>query len=114
MGKASGGSAEKLGSSPTEDSTFAAGHARARSTSPLPASILGHRLPKNPPRLAFGLPLPEVVQSTRVQDPGGALHRKKDDDPVTGDEARRWLPSVAYRSLQYLEEWGKTEEGIYR
>lgn len=103
-----------LGSSPTDDSAFAAGHARARSSSPLPSAILGHRLPKNPPHLAFGLPLVEVVEATRVQDIGGAVHRKKDDDAVTGDEARRWLPSVAFRSLQYLEEWGKTEEGVYR
>lgn len=115
----SAGGGERLGTSPTEEVGFggAAGLAvgRARSTSPLPSTILGHRIPKNSPYLAFGLPLVEVVETTRVKDEGGiTLHRKKDDDPVTGDESRRWLPSVAFRCLQYLEEWGKTEEGVYR
>ncbi|ORY77248.1 hypothetical protein BCR35DRAFT_353210 [Leucosporidium creatinivorum] len=112
-----GGSAERttLGTSPTEDSAFGvAAGGRARSTSPLPSTILGHRIPRNAPQLAFGLPLPSVVESTRVREEGGAVHRKRDDDPVTGDEARRWLPSVALRCLQYLEEWGRTEEGVYR
>ncbi|GAA5919127.1 hypothetical protein JCM1841_005640 [Sporobolomyces salmonicolor] len=78
----------------------------------LPATILGVRVPAVR-ALAFGRPLAPLVDSTRIAIPS-LLHRPKSFDPVTGDLALLWLPGVAYRCLQYLEEWGPKEEGIYR
>ncbi|KAM0756250.1 hypothetical protein T439DRAFT_320948 [Meredithblackwellia eburnea MCA 4105] len=78
----------------------------------LPATILGVRVPKMS-GVVFGRPLEEVVEKTRVRDFDG-LHRRKDLDEVKGDEARKWMPGIVFRCLQYLEEWGKKEEGIYR
>ncbi|SGY18971.1 BQ5605_C014g07523 [Microbotryum silenes-dioicae] len=77
----------------------------------LPCLILGVRVPRRS-GMAFGIKLDRAVQlsSVTLSD----VHRKRDEDPITGDEAKSWLPAVAYRCLQYLEEWGKKEEGIYR
>ncbi|SCV73856.1 BQ2448_6286 [Microbotryum intermedium] len=77
----------------------------------LPCLILGVRVPRRS-GMAFGIKLDRAVQlsSVTLSD----VHRKRDNDPITGDEAKSWLPAVAYRCLQYLEEWGKKEEGIYR
>ena len=77
----------------------------------LPATILGVRVPRKTGE-AFGIELERAVERTRVLDDG--LHRRKDSDEVVGDEARKWLPAIALRCLQYLEEWGPKEEGIYR
>lgn len=77
----------------------------------LPATILGVKVPKRT-GVAFGVQLKDVVEATRIPDDG--LHRKKDTDEITGDDARKWLPAVALRCLEYLEEWGRKEEGIYR
>ncbi|KAL8281214.1 hypothetical protein RQP46_006248 [Phenoliferia psychrophenolica] len=78
----------------------------------LPTTILGVKVPRKS-GVAFGVPLERVVEETRIplyED----HYRKRDTDEVTGDEARRWLPAVAVRCFEYLEEWGKKEEGIYR
>ncbi|GAA5977205.1 hypothetical protein JCM10908_004894 [Rhodotorula pacifica] len=60
--------------------------------------------------LVFGRPLASVVESTRTP----SLPRPSSKDEVTGDEARYWLPGIAYRCLEYLEEWGMREEGVFR
>ena len=69
----------------------------------LPATILGVRVPKRS-RVAFGVPLEVVVEETRIPVLDDDPYRKKDPDEVLGDEARRWLPAVAVRCLEYLEE----------
>jgi hypothetical protein len=78
----------------------------------LPCTILGVKVPKRSGE-AFGIHLETAVERTRVRDGDGTL-RRKDTDEVTGDGARFWLPAVAFRSFEYLEEWGRKEEGIYR
>lgn len=78
----------------------------------LPCTILGVRVPKRSGE-AFGIHLETAVERTRVRDEGETLRRKYTDE-VTGDGARLWLPAVAFRCFEYLEEWGRKEEGIYR
>ncbi|GAA5860264.1 hypothetical protein JCM1840_002840 [Sporobolomyces johnsonii] len=105
-------------SSPQLDSHYSSPFPPSSSSAPssaaikLPATILGIRVPAVR-AIAFGLPLAPLVDSTRITTPS-LLHRPKSFDPVTGDLALFWLPGVAYRCLQYLEEWGPKEEGIYR
>ncbi|KAK4695991.1 hypothetical protein P7C70_g8451, partial [Phenoliferia sp. Uapishka_3] len=103
-------------------SSSSAPHPRTPSPSPLgaldnpiklPTTVLGVKVPKKS-GIAFGVKLESVVEKTRIEDGGMMLGRKRDLDEVTGDEARKWLPAIAFRCLQYLEHWGKTEEGIYR
>ncbi|GAA6048364.1 hypothetical protein JCM3770_000969 [Rhodotorula araucariae] len=79
----------------------------------LPTMILGVRVP-NVRGQAFGSALAPLVERTRAPPPGGGVHVARSADEVTGDEARFWLPGVAFRALEYLEEWGRKEEGIYR
>ncbi|BGP41728.1 hypothetical protein JCM10449v2_005719 [Rhodotorula kratochvilovae] len=81
----------------------------------LPATILGVRVP-NVRGVAFGTALAPLVERTRAPHPGGGVHvpRSESADEVTGDDARFWLPGAAFRALEYLEEWGRKEEGIYR
>lgn len=73
--------------------------------------------------MAFGQSLPAAVSTTRVEVAAVSSKRSSnsfpsgdsdDSDPVTGASSRRWLPSVAYRCLQYLDTWSATEVGIYR
>ncbi|GAA6017050.1 hypothetical protein JCM10207_001468 [Rhodosporidiobolus poonsookiae] len=73
--------------------------------------ILGVKVPALRSQ-AFGVPLAPLVASTRTPAPQFAVPRS--DDEVCGDDARCWLPGVAFRCLQYLDEWGRKEEGIYR
>ena len=96
----------------------------------LPTTILGVRVP-NARGVAFGAPLVPLVERTRAPPRasgpsalsssahGGGLVVKEDaeyddDDPVTGADARHWLPGAAFRLLEYLELWGPREEGVYR
>lgn len=78
----------------------------------LPCIILGVHVP-NVQHQAFGIPLELAVQRSTVKN--GGTYRSRDMDEVNGDSARRWLPTVAVRCLEYLEVWArKGEEGIYR
>ncbi|GAA6002572.1 Rho GTPase-activating protein [Rhodotorula paludigena] len=95
---------------PSSSTMSAAGAAAAAIK--LPSTILGVRVP-NARGQAFGQPLAPLVSATRAPAAVGAATRA-DDDEVTGDAARAWLPGVAFRCLQYLDEWGRKEEGIYR
>ena len=60
--------------------------------------------------VVFGRPLVAVVELTRAP----SLPRPSSKDEVTGDDARYWLPGIAFRCLEYLEEWGMREEGVFR
>ncbi|KAK4051703.1 hypothetical protein OIO90_004653 [Microbotryomycetes sp. JL221] len=76
-------------------------------------TIFGVKVPaSNPPQLVFGLPLPIAVSNTAMKS--SHLYRPPSNDPVTGDDAGRWLPRIAWRCLQYLEHDAMLEEGIYR
>lgn len=77
----------------------------------LPTTILGVRVPKRS-GVAFGVELEIVVELTRIPVDGN--YRRKNVDEVRGDDARKWLPAVAFRCFEYLDEWGRKEEGIYR
>ncbi|BGO93239.1 hypothetical protein NBRC10512_000108 [Rhodotorula toruloides] len=80
----------------------------------LPTTLFGIRVP-NARGLAFGRPLAPLVEFTRSPPSLSSLPRTRSaDDEVTGLDARYWLPGLAYRCLEYLEEWGKKEEGVYR
>lgn len=90
------------------------GGAASGSEIKLPATILGVRVPKLS-GACFARELAPAVESTRVRNDGPAVRSARErNDEVTGDEARNWLPGIAYRALQFLEEWGRTEEGVYR
>ncbi|BGP26096.1 rho GTPase-activating protein [Rhodotorula toruloides] len=80
----------------------------------LPTTLFGIRIP-NARGLAFGRPLAPLVELTRSPPSLSSLPRTRSaDDEVTGLDARYWLPGLAFRCLEYLEEWGKKEEGVYR
>lgn len=79
----------------------------------LPATILGVRVPRRC-GMAFGVSLEDVVERTRIEDSEVGGLRKANTDEVTGDLVKRWTPAVCFRCLEYLEIWGKREEGIYR
>lgn len=80
----------------------------------LPTTLFGIRVP-NQRGLAFGRPLAALVEATRSPPSLSSLPRTRlADDEVTGLDARYWLPGLAFRCLEYLEEWGKKEEGVYR
>ena len=79
----------------------------------LPATILGVRVPKAC-GVVFGVDLEFAVASTHVPSDGLVRSTQERMDEVSGDEARTWLPAIAFRCLQYLEVWGRTEEGIFR
>lgn len=64
--------------------------------------------------MAFGVSLEDVVERTRIEDSEVGGLRKANTDEVTGDLVKRWTPAVCFRCLEYLEIWGKREEGIYR
>ena len=78
--------------------------------------ILGVRVPTNRAGEVFGAPLRVAADRTKlesIEDPPtrysvsqAALQRRK--------EACRYLPAIAIRCLDYLNEYGKTEEGLYR
>ncbi|KAM0790063.1 hypothetical protein ACM66B_005391 [Microbotryomycetes sp. NB124-2] len=75
-------------------------------------NVFGVRVPTTNPQMVFGLPLPVAVSNTAIK--ASSVVKPVDPNPVTGDEAARWLPRIAWRCLQYLEHNAKTEEGIYR
>ncbi|GAA5986544.1 hypothetical protein JCM11641_003669 [Rhodosporidiobolus odoratus] len=77
----------------------------------LPCTILGVRVP-NLRNQAFGVPLAPLVTQTRLPPPN--VHTTSDDDEITGSLSRLWLAGIAFRCLQYLDEIGRSEEGIYR
>ncbi|GAA5838790.1 hypothetical protein JCM9279_003863 [Rhodotorula babjevae] len=93
----------------------------------LPTAILGVHVP-NVRGVAFGAPLVRLVERTRAppraargSSSSASAHSsavveqsEDDDDPVTGADARYWLPGAAFRLLEYLELWGPREEGVYR
>ncbi|KAK4051020.1 hypothetical protein OIV83_003149 [Microbotryomycetes sp. JL201] len=86
--------------------------ARSRSKGQSAINVFGVRVPATNPQLVFGLPLPVAVSNTSVK--ASSVVRPPDSNPVTGDDAARWLPRIAWRCLQYLEHNAKAEEGIYR
>lgn len=104
-------------SSSTTMPDLASSASNHRATGPSPARG-GVRLPAVfysvpvPDRsgVVFGQPLCVVVETTRAP----SLPRPISKDEVTGDDARYWLPGIAFRCLEYLEEWGMREEGVFR
>ncbi|TKA52569.1 hypothetical protein B0A53_04579 [Rhodotorula sp. CCFEE 5036] len=81
----------------------------ARGTVRLPAVLYSVPVPDRH-GVVFGRPLVAVVELTRAP----SLPRPSSKDEVTGDDARYWLPGIAFRCLEYLEEWGMREEGVFR
>ncbi|BGP18006.1 hypothetical protein JCM10213v2_006056 [Rhodosporidiobolus nylandii] len=77
----------------------------------LPTTILGVRVPSVRGR-CFGVPLSHLVSTTRVPPP--PFHVPPSTDEVTGTSARLWLPGIAFRCLEYLDQIGREEEGVYR
>jgi hypothetical protein len=72
--------------------------------------------PRSPPTrrtgVVFGRPLAEVVRATRIEQAGDEVG--VDERLRMRIEARPHLPAIAWRCLEYLDEWGTTEEGVYR
>lgn len=78
--------------------------------------ILGVSIPANRAGEVFGAPLQVAADRTCLKQAGdlpeqyavsqAALSRRR--------EACKYLPAIAIRCLDYLNEYGKTEEGIYR
>lgn len=71
--------------------------------------------------MAFAIPLVDAVEHCRVPPITENESRIYDEqseeernDPVTGNEARRWLPAIVYRSLAFLNGAHADEEGLYR
>lgn len=85
------------------------GPSPARGTVKLPAMLFAVSVPDRH-GVVFGRPLVQVVEATRTP----SLVRPCSADQVLGDDARYWLPGIAYRCLEYLEEWGMREEGVFR
>lgn len=81
----------------------------ARGTTRLPTVLYSVSVPDRH-GVVFGRPLVTVVEFTRAP----SLPRPSSEDEVTGDDARYWLPGIAFRCLEYLEEWGMREEGVFR
>ncbi|GAA6030359.1 hypothetical protein JCM8097_009070 [Rhodosporidiobolus ruineniae] len=79
----------------------------------LPTTILGTKVP-SVRGVAFGTPLAPLVSSTRAPSSSSGVHMPTSLDEVTGSSARLWLPGIAFRCLEYLDLWGRKEEGIYR
>ncbi|GAA5867523.1 hypothetical protein JCM3774_003865 [Rhodotorula dairenensis] len=87
----------------------ATGPSPARGGVRLPAVLYSVPVPDRS-GVVFGQPLVVVVETTRAP----SLPRPSSKDEVTGDDARYWLPGIAFRCLEYLEEWGMREEGVFR
>jgi hypothetical protein len=71
-------------------------------------SIYGVKVNRNLVGLAFGLPL-----DSRSKVPVD-LDEEDDNDPVTGTNCKIFLPIIVRRCLEYLDNVGVNEEGIYR
>jgi hypothetical protein len=71
-------------------------------------SIYGVKVNRNLVGLAFGLPL-----DSRPKVPVD-LDEEDDNDPVTGTNCKIFLPIIVRRCLEYLDNVGVNEEGIYR
>lgn len=81
----------------------------------LPCVVLGVKVP-NKVGAAFGIPLAVAVERSRIKT-SDISHRNRGptNEEVEGEDARYWLPGIAFRCLEYLELWAeKGEEGLYR
>ena len=87
-------------------------HFSTSGTTKLPATILGVKVPRRS-GMAFGIPLVDAVEKCRVP-PNEDARMYDENDPVTGRDARRWLPAIVYRSLAFLNGEHADEEGLYR
>ncbi|KAH9814369.1 hypothetical protein DFH28DRAFT_1095812 [Melampsora americana] len=79
----------------------------------LPANILGIKVP-NRRGLTFGQPLVACLEANPVLRHPSSSNSKSYIPPVGLNENDRWMPAIAVRCLDYLNQCGPEEEGIYR
>ncbi|EGG05165.1 uncharacterized protein MELLADRAFT_107870 [Melampsora larici-populina 98AG31] len=79
----------------------------------LPANILGIKVP-NRRGLTFGQPLISCLEANPVLRHPSSSSSKSHTPPAALNESDRWMPAIAVRCLDYLNQSGPKEEGIYR